>query len=58
MEFLVLQDKLESVQQIGPKTYAQYDEDRVFILISSVFTWALTKPIDPVIYHYYTLLGQ
>lgn len=46
--FLVLQSKLEEVKEIGPKTYAQYDKVRVFILISSVLTWALTKPMDPV----------
>lgn len=33
---------------MGPKTFKLYSEVRVFILISTVMTWALTKPIDPV----------
>lgn len=44
----MIENELERVKEVGPKTYENLQEIRVFILISSVLTWALTKPIDPV----------
>lgn len=43
-----MDEKIESMKELGPKTFKNIEEVRVFILISTVMTWALTKPIDPV----------
>lgn len=50
-----IEKKLEEIQEMGPKTYKAYSEIRVFILISTVMTWALTKPIDKVMKNLYLL---
>lgn len=44
----VIEQHLLSVDAVGPKTFAALPEMRVFVLVSNVMTWALTKPIDPV----------
>lgn len=44
-----MEKELDRIREMGPKTYKQYSDIRVFILISTVMTWALTKPIDKVI---------
>lgn len=47
LETLKEMEKLvQRVKELGPKTYKMYSETRVFILISTIMTWALTKPID------------
>ncbi|KAF5275019.1 hypothetical protein FQA39_LY06956 [Lamprigera yunnana] len=38
---------IENMKELGPKTFKKMEELRVFILISTVMTWAFTKPIDP-----------
>lgn len=43
-----MEAEIEKLKELGPKTFKGIQELRVFILISTVMTWALTKPIDPV----------
>lgn len=49
----ILTQQLDEIAKIGPKTYENFNELKVFILISSVMTWALTKPLDPVFLQVY-----
>ncbi|KAK5648243.1 hypothetical protein RI129_003135 [Pyrocoelia pectoralis] len=42
-----IENEIEKLQTLGPKTFKRIPEVRVFILISNIMTWALTKPIDP-----------
>lgn len=46
----LLISQLENVKEIGPKTYENFNKTKVFILISTVMTWAWTKPLDPVMF--------
>lgn len=39
---------LKKIEEIGPKTYEKYTDRRVFILLSTVMTWAKTKSTDSV----------
>ncbi|XP_043799816.1 adenylate kinase 7-like [Apis laboriosa] len=39
--------RLENVQQVSPKAFKRSDEVRYFILISTIMTWANTKPLNP-----------
>lgn len=43
-----MEKEVDKVVEMGPKTFKMYSDVRVFILISTVMTWALTKPIDKV----------
>ncbi|RZB40591.1 adenylate kinase 7, partial [Asbolus verrucosus] len=43
----IIAEQLEEIKKIGPKTYENFSEIKTFILISTVMTWALTKPLDP-----------
>lgn len=43
-----MEKEVDKIKEMGPKTFKLYPNIRVFILISSVMTWALTKPIDKV----------
>lgn len=43
-----MENDIEKLKELGPKTFASITEVRTFVLISTVATWALTKPIDPV----------
>ncbi|XP_031327506.1 adenylate kinase 7-like isoform X2 [Photinus pyralis] len=42
-----IENEIENLKKLGPKTFKKIAEVRVFMLISTVMTWALTKPIDP-----------
>ncbi|XP_018322860.1 adenylate kinase 7-like [Agrilus planipennis] len=42
-----IEKEIESVKDIGPKTFERWDETRVFILLSTVMTWGKSKPVDP-----------
>nr|CAD7445814.1 unnamed protein product [Timema bartmani] len=42
-----LQHHLDNMKHDTPKAYNNLKETRHFILISTMMTWALTKPIDP-----------
>lgn len=44
---IVIEKELERINAIGPKTFYNFPDVRVFILISTVMTWGLTKPLDP-----------
>jgi hypothetical protein len=44
----ILTEQLDEVNRIGPKTYEHFAEVKIFILISTMMTWGLTKPLDPV----------
>lgn len=44
-----MEKEVDKVKEMGPKTFKMYSDIRVFILISTVMTWALTKPIDKVV---------
>ncbi|XP_076302239.1 adenylate kinase 7-like [Lasioglossum baleicum] len=39
--------KLERLEQETPKAFRRNKDVRYFVLISTVMTWALTKPMDP-----------
>ncbi|KYM99929.1 Putative adenylate kinase 7, partial [Cyphomyrmex costatus] len=39
---------LESMEKKSPKAFKQEESTRYFILISTIMTWAFTKPLDPV----------
>lgn len=39
--------QLEKKEQISPKTFKRSDEVRYFVLISTLMTWASTKPLSP-----------
>ncbi|XP_044264906.1 adenylate kinase 7-like [Tribolium madens] len=43
----ILTEQLDKISKIGPKTYEQFNETKIFILISTIMTWGLTKPLDP-----------
>ncbi|XP_063919544.1 adenylate kinase 7-like [Zophobas morio] len=43
----ILTQQLEEVKAVGPKAYEHFNEKKTFILISTVMTWAKTKPLDP-----------
>ncbi|XP_063232188.1 adenylate kinase 7-like [Bacillus rossius redtenbacheri] len=43
----VVEDYLSNMRSATPKAYKNLAEQRVFVLVSSVLTWALTKPVDP-----------
>lgn len=45
--FPAIVQKLENVQQVSPKAFKRSEEVRYFILISTVMTWANTKPLNP-----------
>ncbi|XP_018338500.1 PREDICTED: adenylate kinase 7-like [Trachymyrmex septentrionalis] len=38
---------LENMKKISPKAFKQKEPTRHFILISTIMTWAFTKPLDP-----------
>ncbi|KAL0269649.1 UNVERIFIED_CONTAM: hypothetical protein PYX00_007306 [Menopon gallinae] len=40
-------NQLEDVQKHAPKLFRKYKDCRTFVLISTILTWAKTKPIDP-----------
>lgn len=44
-----MEKEVDKIKEMGPKTFRLYPNVRVFILISTVMTWALTKPIDKVV---------
>ncbi|OAD61393.1 Adenylate kinase 7 [Eufriesea mexicana] len=39
--------ELEKMEQISPKAFKRSDEVRYFVLISTLMTWANTKPLSP-----------
>lgn len=41
-------EEFEKIREIGEKAFERFNENKVFILISTVMTWGLTKPLDPV----------
>lgn len=43
-----MEKEVDKIKEMGPKTFKLYSNIRVFVLISSIMTWALTKPIDKV----------
>lgn len=45
----IITQQLDAIEKIGPKTYEHFNETKIFILISTIMTWGLTKPLDPVI---------
>ncbi|CAH0551263.1 unnamed protein product [Brassicogethes aeneus] len=42
-----LEAEIEKIKEIGPKTFSRLEEERIFILISTVMTWGKTKPLNP-----------
>lgn len=56
--FSVIDNMLDTLKDETPKKFAASEEKRTFILISTVMTWANTKPVDPVnTYNYERLLS-
>lgn len=48
MLLLVLESYYDKVKDTTPKRYeTSFNEKRLFILISTVMTWANSKPVDP-----------
>ncbi|XP_017781619.1 PREDICTED: adenylate kinase 7-like [Nicrophorus vespilloides] len=42
-----IEEEIDKVKDVGPKTFKKFETSRTFILISNIMTWANTKPIDP-----------
>ncbi|KAK9728749.1 hypothetical protein QE152_g17073 [Popillia japonica] len=42
-----IENEIEKLKEIGPKTFKHYSDVRVFVLLSTVMTWGTSKPIDP-----------
>lgn len=51
--FSVIENYIEARQENEPKKFEASNETRTFILISTVMTWALTKPVDPVTFNHH-----
>lgn len=47
---------LKKIEKIGPKTFENYKQQRIFILLSTVMTWGNSKPLDPVRNHHEKLV--
>lgn len=45
--FSAIVQRLENAQQVSPKAFKRSEEVRYFILISTIMTWANTKPLNP-----------
>ncbi|XP_024945261.1 adenylate kinase 7 isoform X2 [Cephus cinctus] len=45
--FEAVAKELEKIAENTPKAFKRIEDVRYFILISSVMTWSLTKPLDP-----------
>lgn len=45
--FLAIVEELEKKEQLWPKAFKRNDAVRYFVLISTLMTWANTKPLNP-----------